>query len=79
MRALNIESGSGGSRFILSYPGGQVGAETAIAGKHNIYNALAAFAAGLCAASRRSLRRRQLRPSCRRGCGRGFSSPGILQ
>ena len=49
VRALNIESGSGGSRFIISYPGGQVGAETAIAGKHNIYNALAAFAAGLCA------------------------------
>jgi UDP-N-acetylmuramoyl-tripeptide--D-alanyl-D-alanine ligase len=49
VRAVNIESGSEGSRFVIVYPGGKVKAETILAGKHNIYNALAAFAVGLCA------------------------------
>jgi UDP-N-acetylmuramoyl-tripeptide--D-alanyl-D-alanine ligase len=68
IRALGIESGNGGSRFKITYPGGCVRAETVIAGRHSIYNALAAFAAGLCAGvpAEAAARGRRARPGRRR-------------
>lgn len=45
--ADNIEAGAGGSDFDIHFPGGKVRAHMPVPGEHNVYNALAAFCAGL--------------------------------
>ncbi|MBF0593505.1 MAG: UDP-N-acetylmuramoyl-L-alanyl-D-glutamate--2,6-diaminopimelate ligase [Candidatus Omnitrophica bacterium] len=47
VRAVVHEFGRKGARFEIFFPGGQVLIETPFTGKHNVYNILAAFAAGL--------------------------------
>ncbi len=47
VRATAIESGRKGARFDVKFPGGEVEIKTVFTGKHNVYNILAAFAAGL--------------------------------
>lgn len=44
--ASEIESGAEETRFTLRYPGGSARAVLPVAGRHNVYNALAAFACG---------------------------------
>lgn len=41
-----VESDAEGTAFLLRYPGGSIAARLPVAGKHNVYNALAAFAVG---------------------------------
>lgn len=45
-RAENIETGASGTQFDLVYPQGRIHVNLAVAGKHNVYNALAAFCCG---------------------------------
>lgn len=45
--AGNIKMSSAGSSFDIIYPGGVLGARMPVPGEHNIYNALAAFCAGM--------------------------------
>ena len=47
VRAVIHEFGRKGARFDVMFPGGKVGIVTPFTGKHNVYNILAAFAAGL--------------------------------
>lgn len=47
VRAENIENGADGTRFTLVYPAGRIQVHLGVAGKHNVYNALAAFCCGL--------------------------------
>jgi len=49
VRATRLESDLSGTRFLLTHPHGAFEARTHLVGRHNVYNALAAAAAGLAA------------------------------
>lgn len=45
IRALDVQSGLGGSRFDIEYQGQRTAVQTALFGKHNVYNILGAISA----------------------------------
>jgi UDP-N-acetylmuramoyl-L-alanyl-D-glutamate--2,6-diaminopimelate ligase len=47
VRAVSVRCGLEGSSFHIVYPGGKIAVKSILTGKHNVYNILAAFAAGL--------------------------------
>ncbi|MCM3787657.1 UDP-N-acetylmuramoyl-L-alanyl-D-glutamate--2,6-diaminopimelate ligase [Domibacillus indicus] len=46
IRAKDIRLTSGGTAFTITYPGGELQVQSKLAGRFNVYNMLAAFAAG---------------------------------